>query len=100
MIYVPPVPWKDKGAPKLSFVQHSTPTQTFTGSGLNARSACALISTSSTTGSHKVLDPDLDTTAALAKKTRKGLPTIGIVAFHPAHTHDDRSCVVHSRHLP
>jgi hypothetical protein len=40
-----------------------------------------------TTGSHKVLDPDLDTTDALVNTIRKGLPMIGIAAFHPAHTH-------------
>jgi hypothetical protein len=70
-----------------------------TRNGLNAWSACAAIFNCSTTGSHKVLDPDLDTTAALAQKTRKALPMIGIAAFHPAHTHDCGSCVVRWRHL-
>jgi hypothetical protein len=54
----------------------------------------------STSGSHKVLDPDLDTAGALPKASRKGLPMIGIAGFHPAHAHDCSSCVVHSHHLP
>lgn len=70
--------------------------------------------TSSTTGSHKVLDPDLDMTDALVNTIRKGLPMIGIAAFHAAHTHrlagsyatnaerefDRWPCVVHLRHWP
>jgi hypothetical protein len=67
---------------------------------------------SSTTGSHKVLDPDLDTTDALVNTNHKGLPMIGIAEFHAPRTHglarmyatdaerelDCRPCVVHLRH--